>query len=158
MACVTTVFETMYPNKLLASQLLDSEQETASQQLNPGSRIFLPKIRHTGHIQKLFSNFRANFKKKNACSRMRIAHVYPHGGVRPFHQKSTSLTQSTLGPCVVQIWSSNTLDLRGNETLVLHRVVATTKREFEKERERDAPFKRPNLGSDPCNEKACSRG
>ena len=29
-----------------------------------------------------------------------------HGGVRPFHQKSTCLTQLTLGPYVVQNWSS----------------------------------------------------
>jgi len=29
----------------------------------------------------------------------------PHGGVRPFHQKSTCVTQLTLGPYVVQIWS-----------------------------------------------------
>ena len=29
----------------------------------------------------------------------------PHGGVRSFHQKSTCRTQSTFGPCVVQIWS-----------------------------------------------------
>ena len=28
----------------------------------------------------------------------------PHGGVRPFHQKSTCLTQLSLGPCMVQIW------------------------------------------------------
>ena len=27
-----------------------------------------------------------------------------HGGVRPFHQTSTCLTQLTGGPCVVQIW------------------------------------------------------
>ena len=32
-------------------------------------------------------------------------HVGPHGGVRPFHQKSTRLTQSILGPYAVQIWS-----------------------------------------------------
>jgi len=31
----------------------------------------------------------------------------PHGGVRPFHQKSTCLKQLTLEPCVVQIWSRN---------------------------------------------------
>ena len=30
---------------------------------------------------------------------------YPHGGVRPFHQKSTCLPQLTSGPYVVQIWS-----------------------------------------------------
>ena len=29
----------------------------------------------------------------------------PHGGARPFHQKTTCLTQSTSGPYVVQIWS-----------------------------------------------------
>ena len=29
----------------------------------------------------------------------------PHGEVRPFHRKSTCLTQSTLGPYVVQVWS-----------------------------------------------------
>ena len=31
----------------------------------------------------------------------------PHGGVRPVDQKSTCLTQLTLGPDVVQIWSRN---------------------------------------------------
>jgi len=29
----------------------------------------------------------------------------PHGGVRPFHQTSTCLTQSNLGSDVVQFWS-----------------------------------------------------
>ena len=29
----------------------------------------------------------------------------PHGGVRPFQKKSTCLTQLTLGPDVVHIWS-----------------------------------------------------
>ena len=29
----------------------------------------------------------------------------PHGGVRPFHQRSTYITRLTLGPHVVQIWS-----------------------------------------------------
>ena len=32
----------------------------------------------------------------------------PHGGVRPSHHESTCLSQSTLGPCMVQIWSRNT--------------------------------------------------
>ena len=45
----------------------------------------------------------------------------PHGGLRPFHQKSTCITQSTFGPCVVQIWSRTSLELRGDETLVVHR-------------------------------------
>jgi hypothetical protein len=31
----------------------------------------------------------------------------PHGEVRPCHRKSTCLTQSTLGPYVVQMWSRN---------------------------------------------------
>ena len=31
----------------------------------------------------------------------------PHGGLRPFHQKSTCLMQLALGPDVVQIWSRN---------------------------------------------------
>ena len=66
---------------------------------------------------------------------------HPHGGVRPRHQKSTCVTQSTLGPNVVKLWSRNPPDLegtklthsfggnetlernpRGNETLALHRV------------------------------------
>ena len=33
--------------------------------------------------------------------------------------------QFTIGPSVVQIWSHSTLELRGNETRVLHRVVKT---------------------------------
>ena len=43
--------------------------------------------------------------------------LYPHGGVRPSRQKSSFLTQSTLGPNVVQIWSRYTLKFRGNEIL-----------------------------------------
>jgi hypothetical protein len=39
----------------------------------------------------------------------------PHGGVRHFHEKSTCLTQLTLGRCVVQIWSRNPPKW-GNET------------------------------------------
>jgi len=46
----------------------------------------------------------------------------PHGGVHPFHQKSTCSTQLTLGPYVGQIWSRNSLELRGGETFVAHRV------------------------------------
>ena len=46
----------------------------------------------------------------------------PHGGVRPFHQKSNCLTQSTLGPYVVYIWSRNTPEYGASKTLVLHRV------------------------------------
>ena len=34
--------------------------------------------------------------------------LHPHGGSRPFHQKSTCLTQLSLGPYLVQIWSRNT--------------------------------------------------
>ena len=37
--------------------------------------------------------------------RDRVAHTVPHGGVRPFHQKSTCITQLTSGPSMVQIWS-----------------------------------------------------
>jgi len=48
----------------------------------------------------------------------------PPGGVRPFHQKSTCITQSILGPYVVHIWSRNFLKFRGNEPLELHRVEA----------------------------------
>ena len=50
------------------------------------------------------------------------SYPYPHGGVRSVHQKSICLTQSTLGPYVVQLWSRNTSESGPNETLVLHRV------------------------------------
>jgi len=45
----------------------------------------------------------------------------PHGGIRPFHQKST-LTPLTLRPYVVQIWARNTPASGVNKPLVLHRV------------------------------------
>ena len=48
--------------------------------------------------------------------------THPHGGVRPFHQMSTCLTQLTLGPYVVQTWSRNTPECGVNEMLVLHQV------------------------------------
>jgi hypothetical protein len=41
------------------------------------------------------------------------APLYPHGGVRPFHQKSTCLTQSTSRPYVVQILSRYPPNLEG---------------------------------------------
>ena len=44
----------------------------------------------------------------------------PHGGVRPFYQKSSCRTQSSLGTFVVQSRPNYPLELRGNETLVLH--------------------------------------
>ena len=40
-----------------------------------------------------------------------------------FYQKSICLTQSTLEPYVVQIWSRNTPKTGPKETVVLHRVV-----------------------------------
>ena len=52
--------------------------------------------------------------------------LQPRGGVRPFHQTSTCLAQSTLEPNVVQSWSRNTLKLRGSKTLGLHRVDGNT--------------------------------
>ena len=48
----------------------------------------------------------------------------PHGEVRPFHHKSNCFSQLTLGPNVVQMWSRNTLDLRGNQAFVLQRVAS----------------------------------
>jgi len=48
--------------------------------------------------------------------------AYPHGGVRPFHQKSTCHAQLTLEPYVVQTWSRNTPESGPNETFVLHLV------------------------------------
>ena len=50
----------------------------------------------------------------------------PHGGLRPFHQKSTCIMQLTLGLYDVQIWSHGgrvPLRIERNETRVLHRVV-----------------------------------
>ena len=49
--------------------------------------------------------------------------LFPHGGVRPIHQKSTCLTQSILGPYLVHSWSRNTPESSPNSTRVLHRVV-----------------------------------
>ena len=46
----------------------------------------------------------------------------PHGGVRTIHQKSTCLTQSSLGPDVVQIWSRYAPCFGHNETRVVHQV------------------------------------
>ena len=48
--------------------------------------------------------------KSNSASPLRspgggAGPAVPHGGVRPFHQKSTCLTNLTFEPCVVQIWS-----------------------------------------------------
>ena len=45
------------------------------------------------------------------------------GGVRPFHQKSTCLTQLILESYVVHIRSRDSPDYGTNKTLVLHRVV-----------------------------------
>jgi hypothetical protein len=50
----------------------------------------------------------------------------PNGGLHTFHQKATSLTQSTFKPCVVPIWSRNTLEFGVNDTLAVYRVVLST--------------------------------
>ena len=58
-----------------------------------------------------------------ACSlsaRQRL--TLPHGELRPFHQKSTCLTQLTLGPYVMQIWPRNTPESGVNEFCELHPV------------------------------------
>jgi len=47
----------------------------------------------------------------------------PHSGVRPVHQKSNCITQLTLGPYVVKIWSRNTPESGPNETRVAKLVV-----------------------------------
>ena len=47
----------------------------------------------------------------------------PYGGLRPFHQTSTCITQVTSGPYLVQIWSRTTSEFGLNETLVVNRVV-----------------------------------
>ena len=46
----------------------------------------------------------------------------PHGGVRPFHQKSTFRTQLTLGHYAVHIRSRTPTEFGGIETRVLHHV------------------------------------
>ena len=51
-----------------------------------------------------------------------LANNLPHGGVQSFHEKSTCLTQFTLGSHMVQISSRNSLYLRGNAIRVLQRV------------------------------------
>ena len=48
--------------------------------------------------------------------------VHPHGGVRPFDQKSTCLTRLNLRPYVVQMWSRYIPESGRSETLVVHRV------------------------------------
>ena len=50
----------------------------------------------------------------------------PNGGVRPFHQKSTCITQFTLGPNVAQMWSRNTPKTSPNETHEAHREEGVT--------------------------------
>ena len=66
-----------------------------------------------------------SFEKETDRKRLLFNDLFPHGGERPFLQKSTCLTQLTLGRYVVQIWSRGghvPLIIEGNETLVLHRV------------------------------------
>ena len=48
---------------------------------------------------------------------------YPHGGLRPFHQKSTCITQSTFGHHVVQIHHVPPPTVEDNQTLALHCLV-----------------------------------
>ena len=49
-----------------------------------------------------------------------LLHVVPHFRVRPFHRKSTCLTQLPKRPCVVQICPQPS-KFGGNEFLVIHR-------------------------------------
>ena len=75
-----------------------------------------------GHVTVEISNRSGTWRRRGSSARrscwasarsLRCPHAInkqvcgeslPHGGVRPFHQKSTCLTQLTLGPYVVQIW------------------------------------------------------
>ena len=54
--------------------------------------------------------------------------MYAHGGVRPFHEKSTCTTQLTSRPYVVQIWSRNTPNFGPNETRVAYRASGRPRR------------------------------
>jgi len=47
------------------------------------------------------------------CSQAGFTMAAPHVGLRPFHQKSTCITQLTAGPYLVQIWSRSTPQNRG---------------------------------------------
>ena len=50
--------------------------------------------------------FRADIRERDVIFQYKPKRRnHPHGGARPFHEKATCLTQSTLGPYVVQIWS-----------------------------------------------------
>ena len=53
---------------------------------------------------------------------MSILMQVPKGGARPFYHKPTSITQLTLGPYAVHIWSRNTPESSPNKISVLHRV------------------------------------
>ena len=57
----------------------------------------------------------------------------PHGGVRPFHQKSTCLTQLILGPYAVRIWSripQNYGGLKASNSTVWYGYVRSQVEEF----------------------------
>ena len=45
--------------------------------------------------------------------------LHPHGGMRPFHRKSTCLARLSLGPCVMQIWSRNPQNFRQGDPRAL---------------------------------------
>ena len=53
-------------------------------------------------------------------SRDQASHLVEHD---IFIESQLASRKFTLGPCVVHIWSRNTLDYGVNETLVLHRVI-----------------------------------
>ena len=70
-------------------------------------------------------SFRARILARHHSLGWLTAHS-PHGGVRPFHPKSTCFSlQCTSGHHAMQIWTRGgqvTLGIEGNEPLVLHRV------------------------------------
>ena len=89
-----------------------------------------------GH--RIWSHFHVNFFVDVFCcpshlfacgnpAAIEISHSTPspHGGLLHFYQKSTCLqAQLSSGPCVVQLWSSYSLELSGDETFVVQRVGA----------------------------------
>jgi hypothetical protein len=61
---------------------------------------------YTPHRDDLVDRPHAFKRDHNLYMNIRFAEQpQPHGGARPFLEKSTGFTQQTLGPCVVQIWS-----------------------------------------------------
>jgi len=103
-----------WPRRVLALSLGGAANHTEHMTLS--SKV---NLQHAINFRALFGAIWSRNTLQNRGGKTRVAHR-PRGGVRPFHQKSTCITQLTSERYVVQIWPRNTPNSGPSEPFELH--------------------------------------